>query len=267
MTSISAGGAAGRQARICVGLAVAIALASHDARALDLLQDDHTSVAVEGKLPYKVTSLGSPHITVGGETTEHAATSFVFDAHEPAGWTPSELHATGDADFGMLGVSLELFGGTAIQANVWSISHDVFTVAAPEGVAPGTPGTMSFVYLVEGLVAATGSPIEPPANAFSVATLSLQMIKYVSDGGAPPTPVSEPLEGDSFEVINSDSLGGDVPDMESVNVRRHVSIDVPFEYGVPLALRSTLGVAAFTNNTFVQSLSSPYRELRRSQST
>ena len=240
---------------------VALGLTPQSARSQNLLQDDFTSVSVEGKLPYKVTSLGSPHITVGSETNEDDATTFDFHAHEPAGWTPSDLDVSGIARFGILGATLELSGGSALEGRVASTFHDIFHVAVPSGVAPGTPVTMAFVYLIEGSAEVIGLPDLVPGSDFPVVKISLNMIQYGSDGGAPPMVVALPLGFESFEVVGSLDLPGTVTNTVRVDFRHWVSIDVPFEYGVPAPLRTTLSIEAFTDNTFIRSLSNPYREL------
>ena len=204
--------------------------------------------------------MGSPHISVGSATTIGGPTSFDFTGIEPVGWAQAEVHGVGFADAGTLSAKINLSGPGAWFGRINSRFHDVFTVTVP-GVTPGTPGVMSFIYYVDGVADAIGVPGETPAQDFSVATVTLGMNKYVSDGGTPALPILEQLGSDTFEVINSQSLGGDAVGQYSFNFDDVVSFDVPFEYGVPLALQTTLSIAVATDNDFIQVLFGPYREI------
>jgi hypothetical protein len=195
----------------------------------DPLQDDFTSVEAEGYLPLRTSATSSPHVSVGSEINEGTPTSFEFTAHAPADWSPAEMRGTGTASFGSLGATLSLSGPSAMQASVYATFHDVSLVSTPLGVAPGTPGTMSFVYLLDGLADATGLSGETPEDDFALALAQLTMREWMSNGQEPPTPTSELLGLGSFEVVSSHALGGGVVNMVNFDFDHWVTIEVPFE--------------------------------------
>ncbi len=150
---------------LLAGSAALALLAGTEAGAIDLLTEDFTSVSVEGYLPYRASSLTSPHISVGGETNVGASTSFGFVANNAIGWSPAELDAFGYSTLGgAMGAKINLSGPSAIKAGIGTRSHDVFTVVPPPGVAQGTPGTMTFHYYVDGIADAIGLSGQTIAN-------------------------------------------------------------------------------------------------------
>lgn len=253
----------GRTARICTVLAFGLCMTPGDAlcQGPDPLQDDFTSVEIEGYLPYRTGAPSSPHVTVGSETTEGAPTSFEFTAYAPVNWSSAEMHGTGTASFGSLGATLSLSGPSAREASVYATFHDVFLVSPPLGVAPGTPGTMSFVYLLDGLADATGLPGETPDDDFPIALVQMTMREWMSNGQEPPAPISELLGTASFEVVSSTALGGGVVNMVSFDFLHWATIEVPFEYGIPIALQVLMRIGAFTDNDFLRLESNPFGQI------
>jgi hypothetical protein len=160
---------------------------------------------------------------------------------------------------GTLKAKINLSGPGARQAGISSRYHDVFTVITP-GVAQGTPGTMTFAYHVDGIADAIGVSGEATDDDFSVARASVRMLKYTSDGGTPPSPVLENLGTQSFEVLGSQDFGGLVNNID-FTFDELLTFEVPFEYGVPVALETQLTLTLLTDNDFIQTLPSPYREI------
>jgi hypothetical protein len=253
-----------RETRLLLGVALTLALSlpgAAGAQTLSLLEDDYTSMYVEGFLPYRTTSLTSPHISVGGLSTIGGPTQFDFTANAPENWSPSEVYGVGEAELGALDVHLELSGPSAVQAQIKASFQDIYTVEPPTGVAPGTAGTMTYVYEVDGIGEAIGIDDVLPTSDFSVATVSVSMTKYTPDDTVPPRVILEALGETSFSIMNSEDFSGTRNNNLSSSFAEQILIDVPFEYGVPVALLTTLKISAFTDNDFVRALSSPYREL------
>ena len=232
-----------------------------EAQTFNVLEDDFTRVTVDGRLPRRTSSSSSPHRSVADEVTIGGATAFDFSATAAPIYPAGEMDASGFADFGVLKAKINFSGPSAILASVRSDFNDIFTVSPPPGVAPGTPGALSFVYFVDGIGDATGLPGETPTEDFSVATVGMLVVKTVSDGSNPPSPVLALQESDFFEVIGSQSLGGGVVNQVDFSFARLISFDVPFEYGVPFALRTQLAIVVETDNDFIRALFNPYREI------
>ena len=73
-----------RETSLLLGLALALSLpGAARGQTLSLLEDDYTSIYVEAFLPYRTTSLTSPHISVGGLSTIGGPTQFDFTANAP----------------------------------------------------------------------------------------------------------------------------------------------------------------------------------------
>jgi hypothetical protein len=162
---------------------------------------------------------------------------------------------------GTLKAKINLSGPGARQAGISSRYHDVFTVLTPAGVAQGDPGTMTFAYYVDGIADAIGVSGETVGDDFSVARASVRMLKYTSDGGTPPSPVLENLGTQSFEVLGSQAFGGGLVNNIDFTFGELLTFEVPFEYGVPVALTTELTITLLTDNRFLQTLSNPYREI------
>ena len=120
---------------------------------------------------------------------------------------------------------------------------------------------MTYVYEVDGTGEAIGADDVLPNSDFSVATVSDSMTKYTPDDTVPPRVIPEALGETSFSIMNSEDFSGTSNSSLSSSFAEQILIEVPFEYGVPVALLTTLKISAFTDNAFVRALSSPYREL------
>ena len=112
----------------------------------DSLTQSYTYVTVESH------HFGTGRINAGDANLE-ASTLFseTINITNAVGAFAGQVDGTGNAKFGTLGAKVNVLDGSGAQDGFASAGfNEIFTVAPPAGVAPGTQGSMSFFYLLDG---------------------------------------------------------------------------------------------------------------------
>ena len=222
-----------------------------DACALNVLEDAYTNGQLRANLSSSNNLFDSS--SNGANPTGFNLTVTSNFALESEG----TAHGTGFADYGKLGATLNLSGPGAREASSVATFHDVFTIATPFGVTPGTPGELTYSYLVDGFSSVTSAPGETPISSFasSVAGVRMTMYKWTPDGNG--SAAAELIDRHTVELIGPEDLDGTAVILTN-NPGLFMNFTVPFNYGEPLALTNILAVNATADNRFLGQQSNPF---------
>ncbi|MAE60953.1 MAG: hypothetical protein CMJ49_06295 [Planctomycetaceae bacterium] len=230
---------------------IGVGLCPTDADAFNQMVDSRTSGGVSAEISAS-TNLSASDSTLGGPTGWDLTVTSNLALE-----SPGTAHGTGFADFGVLKTSLNLSGPGAKFGGAGSAFHDVFTVATPPGVAPGSPGDMTLVYLIDGNASVTSTPGASPISTFTsdVASISMSVARYSSDGSGGV--IFDGTDTRYMKLIGPESLDGTAvvfvphpPDL--------LTFTVPFNYGEPIGLTTNLVARAFADNRFLGQQSNPF---------